>query len=118
MLRFRALSESHSIECPGLAEFARIRLRRKPILKPLLVLLALSFGLATGACRSSKEANKIEIGHYASMTGSEATFGTSTDKGIRLALDEINKAGGVKGKQVKIITYDDKGDNRETGSAV
>src|SRR3954454_18351604 len=60
----------------------------------------------------------ILIGHYASMTGAQATFGRSTDNGIRLAIDEINTAGGVNGKKVRIITYDDKGDAREAGNAV
>ena len=52
------------------------------------------------------------------MTGSEATFGRSTDNGIQLAIDEINAAGGVNGKKVRVITYDDKGDAREAGTAV
>src|SRR4030088_2662364 len=60
----------------------------------------------------------IKVGHYASMTGSEATFGQSTDKGIRMAIDEINAAGGVLGKQFKLITYDDKSDAREAATAV
>src|SRR5262249_24114052 len=50
--------------------------------------------------------------------GSEATFGRSTDNGIHLAIDEINAAGGVNGKQVRVITYDDKGEQREAGNAV
>ncbi|HEX3599544.1 MAG TPA: ABC transporter substrate-binding protein [Lacipirellulaceae bacterium] len=61
---------------------------------------------------------EILIGHYASMTGSEATFGRSTDNGITLAVDEINAAGGIDGKKVRVITYDDKGDAREAGTAV
>jgi branched-chain amino acid transport system substrate-binding protein len=52
------------------------------------------------------------------MTGSEATFGHSTDNGIRMAVDEINAAGGVDGKQIYVLTYDDKGDSREAGTAV
>ena len=60
----------------------------------------------------------IKIGHYASMTGKEATFGQSTDNGIRLALKEINDKGGVNGKKLELITYDDKGDSKEAGSAV
>ncbi len=52
------------------------------------------------------------------MTGSEATFGQSTDNGILLAVDEINEAGGVNGKKIRVITYDDKGDAREAGTAV
>jgi branched-chain amino acid transport system substrate-binding protein len=62
--------------------------------------------------------DEIVIGHYASMTGSEATFGRSTDNGIRLAVDEINAAGGVNGKKIHVTTYDDKGDAREAGVAV
>ena len=43
------------------------------------------------------------------MTGNEATFGDSTDKGIKLAVDEQNKKGGVKGKQLVVKTLDDQG---------
>jgi branched-chain amino acid transport system substrate-binding protein len=68
--------------------------------------------------REETNADEILLGHFASMTGSEATFGQSTDNGIRLAIDEINEAGGVNGKKVRIITYDDKGDAREAGTAV
>jgi branched-chain amino acid transport system substrate-binding protein len=74
--------------------------------------------LALGGCSSgSGNSNEIVIGHYASMTGSEATFGQSTDNGIKLALEEINQAG-VKGKKLRLITYDDKGDAKEAGTAV
>jgi branched-chain amino acid transport system substrate-binding protein len=61
---------------------------------------------------------EIVLGHFASKTGSQATFGTSTDNGVKLAIDEINQAGGVNGKKVRVITYDDKGDAREAGTAV
>jgi branched-chain amino acid transport system substrate-binding protein len=47
------------------------------------------------------------------MTGSEATFGVSTDYGIQLAVQERNAAGGVKGQQIKLITYDDQGKAQE-----
>lgn len=65
-----------------------------------------------------QEPEPILIGHYASMTGSEATFGQSTDNGIRLALEEINAKGGLKGRPLKVITYDDKGESKEAGNAV
>ena len=60
----------------------------------------------------------IKIGHYGSMTGSEATFGVSTDNGIKLAVKERNAAGGVNGKQVQLITYDDQGKGQEAVTAV
>jgi branched-chain amino acid transport system substrate-binding protein len=67
---------------------------------------------------ASADPNTILIGHYGSMTGSEATFGVSTDNGIKLAVEERNAAGGVKGKQVKVITYDDQGKAQEAQTTV
>jgi branched-chain amino acid transport system substrate-binding protein len=52
------------------------------------------------------------------MTGSEATFGVSTDDGIQLAVNERNAAGGVKGRQIQLITYDDQGKGQEVATAV
>ena len=80
----------------------------------LVPLILVTSGCQPGATNS----NEIVIGHYASMTGSEATFGQSTDNGIKLAVDEVNEAGGIGGKQIRLITYDDKGDAREAGTAV
>jgi ABC-type branched-chain amino acid transport systems, periplasmic component len=51
--------------------------------------------------------DKIVIGEYASLTGGSASFGQSSHKGTALAIDEINTAGGVLGKKLKLITEDD-----------
>lgn len=67
---------------------------------------------------SAPARDTILVGHFGSMTGSEATFGQSTDNGIRLAVKEANAAGGVKGKQIEIKTYDDQGKSQEAGTAV
>lgn len=74
-------------------------------------------GVSTAALAADK-AEPIKIGHYGSMTGSEATFGQSTDNGIRLAIKEINAAGGLNGRPLELITYDTKGDSGEAGKAV
>jgi len=63
-------------------------------------------------------ADEIVIGHYGSLTGAEATFGKSTSEGLRLAIAEANAAGGVLGKQIKLIEYDTKGDAKEAGAMV
>ncbi len=60
----------------------------------------------------------IKVGHYASMTGSEATFGVSTDNGIQMAVKERNAAGGVDGRQIRLITYDNQGKPQESVVAV
>ncbi|MGE5086086.1 MAG: ABC transporter substrate-binding protein [Bacillota bacterium] len=66
----------------------------------------------------TKKDNEIVIGEYDSLTGSDATFGLGSNKGIRLAFDEINAAGGIKGKKLSLVTVDDQGKNEEAVSAV
>jgi len=78
---------------------------------------ALSMLAVLIGCRKP-ESNVIKVGHFASMTGPTATFGQSTDKGIRLAIDEINKQGGVMGKEILVITEDDAGKTEEAAAAV
>jgi branched-chain amino acid transport system substrate-binding protein len=63
-------------------------------------------------------ADSIKIGHYGSLTGSEATFGISTSNGIKLAINEVNAAGGVNGRQIELVEYDTKGDPKEAGAVV
>ena len=60
----------------------------------------------------------ILIGHYGSLTGSEATFGQSTSNGIRLAIKEFNAAGGLGGRMIELKEYDTKGDANEATLAV
>ncbi len=58
----------------------------------------------------SSENNTIKIGVYGDLTGQFSSFGQSTINGIRLAVDEINAAGGVNGKKITLISEDDQGD--------
>ncbi|MBU6376250.1 MAG: ABC transporter substrate-binding protein [Bdellovibrionales bacterium] len=60
----------------------------------------------------------IKIGEVGSMTGPQATFGTSTNQGIKLAVQEINAAGGVKGKKIELISLDDQSKPEEAATAV
>ncbi|HEX4793679.1 MAG TPA: ABC transporter substrate-binding protein [Humisphaera sp.] len=83
-------------------------------------LLAASIAFFSGCNKSdsgSANSNQILIGHVASLTGDTATFGVSADEGIRLALDEINAAGGVLGKPVKVLTEDDRSLSDEAKTA-
>ena len=61
---------------------------------PLFLVTVCAF-FGSVQCSLAADPNEIVIGPYASMTGSEATFGRSTDNGIRLAIAEINAAGGI-----------------------
>jgi len=62
--------------------------------------------------------DKILIGEYGSLTGTEATFGISSTNGLKLAVEEINKTGGLLNKQIELITYDDQGKPSEAGTVV
>jgi branched-chain amino acid transport system substrate-binding protein len=85
--------------------------------KVFLLSAALVTALSVISC-TKKSTNEIVVGHFGSMTGSEATFGQSTDEGIRLAFDEINAKGGIKGKKVKLVTMDNQGKAEEAASVV
>jgi branched-chain amino acid transport system substrate-binding protein len=81
----------------------------------------LALGLTLSGCPKQSAppaATELVLGEYGSLTGSEATFGQSTHNGITLAVDEINAAGGVRGKKLKLVNYDDQGKTSEVGTAV
>ena len=49
----------------------------------------------------------IVVGEYGSLTGGTATFGQSSSRGIQLAVDKLNAAGGVLGKTISVDLKDD-----------
>jgi branched-chain amino acid transport system substrate-binding protein len=63
-------------------------------------------------------ADVILLGEVGSLTGSEAAFGISTQRGVELALLEANAAGGVKGKKLDVRVYDDQSKPEEAASAI
>lgn len=75
-------------------------------------------GSGGGSTGGASATGPIKIGHFASMTGPQATFGISTDQAIRLAIKERNAKGGVKGRQIELVTIDDAGKQSEAATAV
>jgi branched-chain amino acid transport system substrate-binding protein len=65
--------------------------------------------IALAACGEKKEeeASVIKIGSVLPLTGGVAAFGQASKNGILLAQEELNKNGGIDGKQVEIIFEDD-----------
>jgi branched-chain amino acid transport system substrate-binding protein len=74
--------------------------------------LLLSFALTLAATA----AEPIKVGEFACLTGKDATFGQSQHKGIQLALEEINAAGGVLNRQIELITEDNQSKNGESAT--
>ncbi|HET8772546.1 MAG TPA: ABC transporter substrate-binding protein [Thermoanaerobaculia bacterium] len=86
--------------------------------------LLLAGTLIVLACRPGREAQTagttgdIPIGFYGALTGSEAAFGTATVNGVKIAADEINAAGGVLGRPIRLVIEDDQGRAEEAASVV
>jgi branched-chain amino acid transport system substrate-binding protein len=79
------------------------------------IAIALFLGLACSKPQAPDA--EIAIGEYSSMTGTTATFGQSTDQGIRLAVDEINATGGVLGRRLAVFLEDDQSRPEEAATA-
>jgi len=54
--------------------------------------------------------DKVKIGSLMAMSGALASYGPPINRGVLLAAKHVNEAGGVLGKEVKIITRDSKTD--------
>ncbi len=70
------------------------------------------------ACAKAGSGNEILVGEYGSLTGGIATFGISTRDGSQQAFDEINAAGGVLGKKIRMLVEDDQSKPEEVGTIV
>ena len=95
--------------------------------------LAIAAAVALAACGKKEEApapkaeakkaaaapaeTTIKIGHVAPLTGGIAHLGKDNENGARLAVDEINAAGGVKAGdktfKLELLAEDDKADPKE-----
>jgi len=89
------------------------------------VLIASLLSLVLTACNkpgdgggSGGAGGEIRIGEFASLTGKEAAFGNSSHKGTLLAIEDVNAAGGVLGKKLKLITEDNRTTQGESATVV
>ena len=73
---------------------------------------------STGSTGAASGEGEILVGEYGSLTGAEATFGQGTHNAIMLAVDEINAAGGVNNRKIRVLTEDDQSKAEEAASAV
>lgn len=86
----------------------------------VLCAAALSAGVLAGCGGTAAEGNKVEdgattikIGLSYELSGSVATYGQSSIDGVKMAIDEVNEAGGINGKTIQLVEYDTKSDEAE-----
>ncbi len=86
----------------------------------VLLAVAMVASAMTG-CSSKKNAaansDTITIGGLAPLTGDVSVYGIATNNGIKMAVDEINAAGGILSKKINYVCYDEKGDPTEALNA-
>ena len=80
--------------------------------------VALAAALTLGLANRLAAQETIKIGEFASLTGKEAVFGQNAHKGTLFAIEEINAAGGVLGRQLELLTEDDQSKAGESATAV
>ena len=76
--------------------------------KSLAVVLALAVGLMIAGFGFAAD-KPVKIGFVYIMSGPFATYGQFAKQGAELAIDEINKAGGINGRKVEALFEDDTG---------
>lgn len=81
------------------------------------VLAIFLLGVILGGCGGSASKD-IKIGLLNEMTGGNATFGTSSANGAKMAIKEANAKGGVLGKQIQAVIADNKSEPSESVNAM
>lgn len=81
--------------------------------------LVLIFGLSFAANAEDGVTDKeIKIGMVNAQSGPSASLGLELKKGSMLYIDKINKEGGVNGRKINIVVYDDQYEGKVTAEMV
>ena len=70
-----------------------------------------------GSSEETASSDTFKIGGIGPTTGDAAAYGTAVQNGIQLAVDEINEAGGINGKQIEFKFEDDQSDSEKSVNA-
>lgn len=87
-----------------------------------LMSLSIAASMFTGCApkstsTGSDKSSTIKVGLDYELSGDVATYGQGLTEGIEFAVKEINKNGGVLGKQIELVKVDNKSDNTESANA-
>lgn len=93
----------------------------KRVALSLFVITGLLAGFACerrGGVGGDNNTGPIRVGYYGDLSGRTSNFGQSTKNGVMMAADEINKAGGINGRQIEILSEDDEGRPEKAATVV
>ena len=81
------------------------RTMKKVVAVVLAAVFVMSFAVAAVAASDT-----IKVGVLAPLTGAVAQYGNAVNNGVQMYFEELNAKGGINGKQVELVTYDEEGD--------
>lgn len=75
-----------------------------------------ALALAAAATTFAAAQGPIKIATAGPITGDDAIWGIQVYQGAELAVDDINAKGGLLGRKIELVKFDDKGDSMEAAS--
>src|SRR5882762_8513575 len=93
-------------------------MNRRILLAAAAVTLVVCQAAECLAAEPGISATEVKIGMWSPLTGPTALLGTSERDAIEIAIGEVNAAGGVNGRKIRLITYDDSGSPQEALASV
>lgn len=91
-------------------------MKMKKVLTIVLLATLVVGVLAAGGAKEAK-GEEIKVALVGPITGSYSEYGIGMDTAARVAVDQWNAKGGINGKKIKMVSYDEKG-MREEGLAI
>ena len=83
---------------------------KKKIIAILATAAVFFTGCGNNEANVSNNSDQIMIGSTFPLTGQYSNYGQSTVNGMEMAIEEINEAGGIDGKNISLESLDDKGE--------
>jgi len=93
-----------------------VTVMKKKLLGILSLALVLSLLAGCTSNSSSNNGDTIRVGLNYELSGGVATYGQGLTEGIELAVEEINKSGGVLGKEIELVKIDNKSEDTESAN--
>ncbi|HET6852233.1 MAG TPA: ABC transporter substrate-binding protein [Pyrinomonadaceae bacterium] len=88
--------------------------KAKVFLPVAIVLMALAFSCTRQSAEKDQvDRSTIKIGYFGDLSGPNYNFGQSGINGVLMVANEVNQAGGIKGRQIDVVIQDDHGSPEE-----